>query len=77
MEVEYVTAQKVPLKRFKEETKYLAFYTTDQTFWMCGCLCDTEQQAVDNVKYLSDATMIRVIKIDLPILKIPERIECV
>lgn len=77
MKVEYVTAQKVPLKKFKEEAQYLALYTTDQTFWMCGCLCDSEQQAIDNVKYLNDATMIRVIKIDLPILKIPEHIECV
>ena len=77
MEAEYITAQKVPLKRFKTKTQYLAFYTKNQEFWMTGGLCGSEQDAIDNVKYMNDATMIKVIKVDLPFRAIPEHIESV
>lgn len=77
MEVDFSTAQKVEIKRVKDKTFYLPLYTSDKRFWCSGCLAESEQEALDSVKYYGDVQTIRVFKITLPIASVPDEIEIV
>ncbi len=75
METDFGTAKEVKIKRTGTQVGYMPFYTHDQTFWMNGCLWQTEQEAIDSVKYDSLITRLRIMKVELPVLNVNEDVE--
>ena len=75
METDFGKAEEVKISTTGKQIKYMPFYTTDQMFWMNGCMWDSEQEAIDSVKYDSTITRLRVMKIELPVLNVPENID--
>ena len=70
MDTDYGTAKEVKIKRIGTQVSYMPFYTSDSTCWMNGCLWQTEQEAIDSVKYDSTITRLRIMKIELPTLNV-------
>lgn len=75
MEIEHTTAETVKVEKVVEEAKYMAFYTTNKSFWMYTYLCDTKQEAVNSIAGLTDISLARIVKIKLPVTKVPEDID--
>lgn len=75
METDYGTAEEVKIKRAGTQVSYMPFYTSDNAHWMNGCLWQTEQEAIDSVKYDTTITRLRVMKIELPTLNVQDGID--
>ena len=75
MDIDYGTAKEVRINRTGTQVSYMPFYTIDDTYWMNGCLWDSEQGAIDSVKYDSTIKRLRIMKVELPILNVNENVE--
>jgi len=77
MEIDFGTAKKVKIKRYGTRTYYVPFYTFScESAWFCGGNYDTEEKAIDSVKYYHTKTArLRVMKVELPVLNVADNVE--
>ena len=75
METDFGIAKEVKIKRVGTQVSYMPFYTSDNTYWMNGCLWQTEQEAIDSVKYDTTMTRLRIMKIELPTLNVQDSVD--
>ncbi len=75
METDFGTAKEVKIKRVGTQVSYMPFYTSDNACWMNGCLWQTEQEAIDSVKYDATITRLRIMKIELPTLNVKDNVD--
>lgn len=77
MDIDYGTAKEVKINRTGTQVSYMPFYTIDQSesCWMNGCLWNSEQEAIDSVKYDNTIRRLRIMKIELPVLNVSENVE--
>ena len=75
MEIDYGTAKEVEIKRVVTQISYMPFFTSDNAYWMSGCLWQTEQEAIDSVKFYPLITRLRIMKIELPTLNVEDNVD--
>ncbi len=75
MKTDYSEAKEVKFQRRAKKVFYMALYTVNEGFWMNSIMVESEQEAIDSVKYIKDVSRVRVIKIELPVLTFPENID--
>lgn len=75
MEIDYGTAKEVKIKRNGTQVSYIPFYTYDNHCWLNGCLWNTEQEAIDSVKFDELVLRVRIMKVELPTLNVKEGVD--
>ena len=75
MEIDHGIAEKVKVEHYTTQVSYMPFYTTNDEYWLAGCLWQTVQEAIDSVKHDPTIIKLRVMEIELPILNVPENVD--
>lgn len=57
------------------KTFYLPLYSTDGRYWLCHCLCESMDEAIDLVSHLTNIKAVRFVRVSLPVVQFADDID--